>query len=109
MALFVFAAAWLLRVAHGYAAHAGHGHERPVCSAAHAGSDKIHLHDERYAANDCPVCAFWFAVPELPSITVLQSHQTILAATAAPEYQSADVRRTPEANFRRGPPASPSC
>ncbi len=49
---------WLLHHAH---------HEVLPCSAREEGPNTFHLHDERYSAADCFVCAFWFTFPDLPA------------------------------------------
>lgn len=67
-ALFVgisFVASWGLRTGH-LLLHSEHHHALP-CSARYDESNTYHLHDERYSADDCWVCAFWFATPDLPA------------------------------------------
>ncbi len=66
-ALFVgisFVASWGLRTGH-LLLHCEHHHALP-CSARYDESRTYHLHDKRYSADDCWVCAFWFATPDLP-------------------------------------------
>lgn len=60
-----FVASWGLRTGH-LLLHCEHHHALP-CSARYDESDTYHLHDERYSADDCWVCAFWFATPDLPA------------------------------------------
>ena len=64
----VFVASWSVKTAHSLCMHHEH-HDVPVCEAAHKGNTK-HLHDERYAPEDCSVCAFIFAVPEIVCVPV---------------------------------------
>jgi hypothetical protein len=67
-ALFVgvsFLASWGLRTGH-LLLHGEHHHALP-CSARYDERNTYHLHDERYSADDCWVCAFWFATPDLPA------------------------------------------
>lgn len=64
----VFVASWSVKTIHGLCMHHEH-HDVPVCEAAHEGNVQ-HLHDERYTPEDCSVCAFIFAVPEIVCVPV---------------------------------------
>lgn len=60
-----FVASWGLRTGH-LLLHCEHHHALP-CFVRYDESNTYHLHDERYSADDCWVCAFWFATPDLPA------------------------------------------
>ncbi len=42
-------------------------HHVPVCPSEH-NNHATHLHDERFNPDTCSICAFLFAVPELPPL-----------------------------------------
>ena len=64
---FLFFASWMLKSGHFLLAD--HIHEdKPACDAEHTGKSK-HLHDARYSNEDCAVCSFLLAVPELVSVS----------------------------------------
>lgn len=73
----IFLASWAVKVGHMIFQH--HAHRSvPVCEAARQGQT-THLHDARYQPDDCSICAFLFAIPELIPISALP----VLAAAAA--------------------------
>lgn len=99
--LILFAAAWMLRATHEFFLHHRH-HE--VCAAAYNGNTK-HFHDERYAADTCPLCAFWFSIPELVSVTALvTTHADKPADSSTPIFLTPDVRCVCDTTYLRGPP-----
>ncbi len=55
---------WLMKALHPLLEH-HHSHEdHPVCTAAERDRSEHHLHDERYAADECSLCAFVLSVQE---------------------------------------------
>ncbi len=101
----LFAAAWLLRTVHGVVLHHQHAHNRLACTAFHdEHPGKTHLHDMRYAVEDCPVCDFGFAVPELISITALLSSPAPRHDSVTVFFQEAEENSLKDTVFRRGPP-----
>lgn len=103
----VFVASWSLKTLHGLCMHHAH-HGAPVCEAAHEGGNTQHLHDERYTPDDCSVCAFMFAVPEIVGMPLLpgapaEARTTLPAAPVEPllPVYANDIRlRGPPAPFR---------
>ena len=81
----LFVSAWLSKSAHGFFLHHHHD-ERPVCHAAYEKGQ--HLHDERYAGEDCSWCHFLLSVPEVLSITVALRPPAFLPDAAAPVFYS---------------------
>lgn len=101
----LFAAAWLLRTVHGFILHPGHTHDRLVCTAFYDGRPgKTHLHDKRYAVEDCPVCDFAFAIPELLSVTALLTPPAVLHDSVATILPASERSTLKDTTFRRGPP-----
>lgn len=100
----IFASMWSLKVGHALLAHHEHA-EHPVCEAAtdHHGA---HLHDERYAGEDCSLCAFVLAVPEVFSISVLISPVAQLPDSMQPSlYETPHSKTVFDTTTLRGPPA----
>ncbi|TNE49777.1 MAG: hypothetical protein EP344_17850 [Bacteroidetes bacterium] len=62
----LFLASWGLRTTHLLLLDHVH-HVIPACDANHQ-KHATHLHDARYNPEDCAVCAFLFASPEVVSI-----------------------------------------
>lgn len=95
---------WMLKMSHALASHHRHT-DRPVCEAASDRSD-THLHDERYAGEDCSLCAFVLAVPDYISFSVL-----LTSASPAPDtaqtmlYESLRGKTAFDTTVLRGPPA----
>ncbi len=80
------------------------GHSALPCSARYEGANALHLHDERYAAEDCWVCAFWFALPDLPLSPALQSPPPRLWKIDFPLLLKEPNTAEPEQRHLRGPP-----
>jgi len=101
----VFVFSWSLKTAHTLFMHHAH-HDVPVCEAAYDGSSSKHFHDERYHPDDCSVCAFIFAIPEIVSVPVLLQPPVLVAARAfiAPPTPFRPVEA--DAVRLRGPPAT---
>jgi hypothetical protein len=97
---------WLMKALHPLLEH-HHSHEaHPVCTAAERDRSEHHLHDERYATDECSICAFVLSIqecaPDAPGFVLC----TAPATTSAPLstitcYFSADY----EISCPRGPPA----
>ncbi len=64
---FFFVTAWSLKTMHGVFYHADH-HDRPICTVARDHS-ATHIHDSRYAGDDCPFCALALSTPILSALT----------------------------------------
>lgn len=97
-----FAASWALKVAHHWCMHHTH-REVPVCAAAHQGTAK-HLHDERYNPDDCSICAFIFAVPELVTVSVPLARTPVVLRRLLPAYSLPFISTQPNTARLRGPP-----
>lgn len=87
---------WLLHHAH---------HETLPCSAREEGPNTFHLHDERYSAEDCFVCAFWFAFPDLPADRPFLSAWVIAKKAALPGFLENFAAASRPQRYLRGPPA----
>ncbi|MEO6037980.1 MAG: hypothetical protein ABIQ93_06155 [Saprospiraceae bacterium] len=88
---------------HGFLAHADH-HARPVCMVKrdHAAQ---HIHDARYAADGCTLCAFVLSLSALPSVMVLSESPACNPAGQVPTgYQTPLTRPTSGPAPSRGPP-----
>ncbi|MEQ1747633.1 MAG: hypothetical protein ABMA02_19550, partial [Saprospiraceae bacterium] len=66
---FVFLVSLTLKSGHALLLNHIH-HAVPTCETGHDAAG-AHLHDGRYNPDDCSICAFLFAVPELVSISVV--------------------------------------
>ena len=101
---FFFVTAWSLKTMHGFLVHTDH-HDRPVCTAEYDHATQ-HIHDMRYAADGCTLCAFILSVPALPALmALLEPAQTKPVEEASACYQSPTagtviIRAAPS----RGPP-----
>lgn len=99
----IFAAFWSLKTAHVLFWHHAH-HNAPVCEAAHD-ERASHLHDERYNPDDCSICAFICAIPEIQPVSVqlptLRVFTNALPVHLLVSCTPADVSHT----CLRGPPA----
>lgn len=102
----IFAAACSLKTVHGLLLHHSHA-ARPLCEAKYDGKG-AHIHDERYAANDCSLCAFVLSVPEMLSISALFAPPAKLPDSESPVlYQQPAVKKTAcDSTLRRGPPVA---
>lgn len=98
---------WWLKTAHvlllHHAEHAEHHH--PVCEAAHD-PNQAHIHDERWAKEDCVLCAFVVSVPEPFSQPLLADVHAKLPDHSPAIFYAAPVfsRQVCDAAMRRGPP-----
>jgi hypothetical protein len=103
--LFVFLTMWSVKMGHAFFMHHRHA-DRPVCEAA-ADRYSAHLHDERYTGEDCTLCAFVLAVPEIFSISVLPDVVLVAPATTRPSlYRSLYGQSGYDTTVCRGPPAA---
>ena len=94
---------WSLKMGHALLAHHEHA-DRPNCqvSTDHKGT---HLHDERYAGEDCSLCAFVLAIPDVFSISVLVT-PTVQAPDTAQlmPYENQPIHSAFDTITLRGPP-----
>lgn len=100
----LFTTVWSVSSLHDFFLH--HDHEHPVCEAAYEGSNGTHIHDDRYEANDCSLCAFVLSVPEVLSFLTLPTQPTKLPDSESPNfYHSPTQSKTAcDSTLRRGPP-----
>ncbi|MCS7036667.1 MAG: hypothetical protein RMJ33_01705 [Saprospiraceae bacterium] len=86
--------------------HGDHHHGTLTCLARYERSNTYHLHDERYSADDCWVCAFWCATPDLPSVgpslAAIGAEVTSAIAVFLETYTAAP----PQLQRSRAPPAA---
>jgi hypothetical protein len=105
--LLFFAAMWSLKTAHGWLSH-DHSHaDHPVCEVAYD-HHKAHLHDERYANEDCSMCAFVVSVTDAPPVwSAFDFSASPKMATILPFfYEKPLVSAGFDLTQRRGPPAA---
>lgn len=104
----VFLMSLTLKTGHLLLLHHDH-HDAPTCEVGHD-SNTAHLHDERYNPDDCSICAFLFATPEL-SVCLVSIEALQRFSNQSPS--SSDISHHLMAQYStqlRGPPAScPSC
>jgi hypothetical protein len=63
----VFSLGWMLKTAHVLLAHT-HDHGEHLVCALDYGQNATHIHDERFAPDDCSLCAFVLSDSEPPSL-----------------------------------------
>ncbi len=99
----IFLASWAVKVGHMIFQH--HAHRSvPVCEAAHQGQT-THLHDARYQPDDCSICAFLFAIPELTPISALPAFAAATTHRCAPAPPAFLLAAAVDSVSSRGPPA----
>ncbi|MBL7827500.1 MAG: hypothetical protein JNJ57_12765 [Saprospiraceae bacterium] len=99
----VFVAFWLTKTMHVLVLH--HHHDHPVCTASSNDRSEHHFHDERYADDECSICAFVFAIPELISVSVALKNDTPSPSQTQPTYLApACTDLAHDTTHRRGPP-----
>ena len=104
MLLLIFLTMWSVKMGHAFFAHHRHT-DRPVCEAA-LDHSTAHLHDERYAGEDCSLCAFVLAVPDVFSISALPNDAPSVPYTAPLlPYESRTGQSAFDTTVSRGPPA----
>jgi len=97
----LFTTVWSVSSLHDFFLH----HEHAVCEDAYDGKG-AHIHDERYEASDCSLCAFVLSVPEVLSFLALPTQPSKLPDSATPNlYHSPVQSKTAcDSTLRRGPP-----
>ncbi len=105
MLLLLFLAFWSVKTGHVLLMHHHHA-DHPVCAAA-SDNSTAHLHDERYAAEDCTLCAFVPSVQEVFTIPVWTTEFVPAPDTQqALEYEGLAGRTAVAAAVSRGPPVA---
>ncbi|MCE7921701.1 MAG: hypothetical protein DYG98_01475 [Haliscomenobacteraceae bacterium CHB4] len=97
----VFTTAWSLNSLHDLLLH----HEHPVCEAAYDGKG-THIHDERYEAHGCTLCALLLSAPELMAAPSFPARVSTLPESEAPNFYHAPAQLAAafDNTLRRGPP-----
>ena len=96
-------ALWASKSLHGFLLHHEHA-EHPVCEAE-SESGGTHIHDQRYATDDCSICAFVLAIPGWVSISSAIAGPSELPERNAPFLYSPTHSKTAcDTNSSRGPP-----
>ena len=93
---------WSLRMGHALLMHHTH-RDLPVCEAAQQGN-ATHLHDERYHPDDCSVCAFLFAIPDLVGVSFLLERPERIARRSLPVFIPPCLTARTNSVQLRGPP-----
>lgn len=82
-----------------------HNHEHEITDCKHE-SKQVHLHDERYAHHECPICHFLPAQASVPCLLDFEE----LTFVSEPRFQSDDPLEPsfsfPLYSFLRGPPSA---
>lgn len=101
----LFTAFWSLKTMHVLVFHHHTQAEHPVCEAAHD-QKSAHIHDERWAKEDCTLCAFVVSVQESFSIPELRDILHKLPESTSPDFYQAPGLPTKanDAFQQRGPP-----
>jgi len=100
---FFFMAAWSVKATHAFWVHADH-HDRPTCLVE---KDHVaqHIHDARYAGDDCSFCAGVLSVASLPGLLAWLELQPISpAAQSRFHYFPPVICFSAGATPVRGPP-----
>ena len=105
--MLLFTAMWSLKTGHVLLLHHSEAVKHPVCEVAHD-QKSAHIHDERWAKEDCLLCAFVvsaqepFVLPELPDLL------SKLPDSESPAFYFAPVfsKKACDSAMRRGPPAA---
>jgi hypothetical protein len=97
----LFTTAWSANSLHDFFLH----HEHPVCEAAYDGKG-VHIHDERYEAHECSLCALLLSAQGLVSILTLPHLSSKLPESESPNFYHAPVQSKTacDSTLRRGPP-----
>jgi len=101
----LFSAFWSLKATHVLLSH-HHDEEHLVCEASHD-SNSAHIHDERWANDNCSLCAFVISASESFSLLALPDFQAKLPDSAPPVGYQAPLfaKKAHDAAMRRGPPS----
>ncbi len=104
--MLLFTAFWSLKTAHVLVWHHHDASEHPVCEASHD-PNSTHIHDGRWANDDCALCAFVVSVSEPFSLTGLPVFFTKLPESPSPVFYQAPVfaQKGSDSAMRRGPPS----
>jgi hypothetical protein len=105
-----FSAFWSLKTMHVLLEHHHHDSDHPVCEVS---QDSVHdpgvahIHDERWAVEDCTLCAFTVSAPEPFTLPVLQDIWVKNPEKSAPDHYVSPLfsKAAFDFNFRRGPPS----
>ena len=103
--MLLFTAFWSLKTAHVLMMHHHDASEHPVCEVAHD-PNSTHIHDERWANDDCTLCAFVVSASEPFSQISLPVFLTKLPESPRPVFYQTPVfaKNTSDSAMRRGPP-----
>ncbi len=103
--MLLFTAFWSLKTAHVLLMHHHDSTEHPVCEASHD-QNSAHIHDERWANDDCSLCAFVVSASELFSFPALLAFQSKLPESESPVFYHAPVfsKKACDSTMHRGPP-----
>ncbi|MFN0014352.1 MAG: hypothetical protein ACKVU2_07365 [Saprospiraceae bacterium] len=104
---FAFLASLTLKSGHALLLNHTH-HAVPVCDAGHDNAS-AHLHDERYNPDDCSICAFLFAVPELVCVSIALTKPQLVAGESPNAPASWHFDCTHHSIHLRGPPTPARC
>jgi hypothetical protein len=108
--LSLFSAFWSQKSLHVLFAHHHDHEEHLVCEAAHD-PNTAHIHDERWAVEDCTLCAFVvhaaepFVLAALPVFSFQLPESELLPCYLGP----ACSKQARDSAMRRGPPQADPC
>jgi len=78
----IFTTVWAVNSLHDFFLH----HEHPVCEESYAGSKGVHIHDERYEAHGCSLCALLLSPPALVALLSLPALHAKLPDSESPNF-----------------------
>jgi hypothetical protein len=104
--MLVFTTFWSLKTAHVLLLHHV-ASEHPVCDASHD-ANLAHIHDERWANDDCTLCAFVVSASEIFSLPALPALKSKIPDSEAPVFYFTPVfsKKACDSAMRRGPPVA---
>lgn len=99
--------AWSLKTGHGFLRHHAGEAKHPVCEAGYE-HNVVHIHDERWAKEDCSLCDFVVSVSEVYSLPLLSCRKAALPGLERPLYYVEPFfsKKDKDSVMRRGPPQS---
>jgi len=104
--LLLFTGLWSVKTAHVLLSHHHAVAEHPKCEVSHD-PNLSHIHDERWAKEDCSLCAFVVSVPEHFTLPTLPALLSSLPESGLPLFYHAPgfSRTAGDPAMRRGPPS----
>ncbi|MBC7775143.1 MAG: hypothetical protein H7246_06855 [Phycisphaerae bacterium] len=105
--MLLFTAFWSLKTVHVLVLHHHNPSEHPVCELAHD-QQGTHIHDERWASENCSLCAFVVSASDSFSLPVFPALLPKLPESESPVFYLAPAfsKKACDSTMRRGPPCA---